>query len=173
MVTSVTSCWGVETIRRIPSGAKAGLSHRRPDREVAMSSPMETPRDDNGEPHPFAESFAWLSGGWVRSEWLTQTALCDCRERFVSNPARILLLEHFLHDAVAARISRFLTSEATHEERFGLYGPNGSYMVTEGEWTSAPRDRQFYRAGRLADVRPEFQLSPNLLTFLRLRKAIT
>jgi hypothetical protein len=117
----------------------------------------------------------WL-GEWIQPQHLTQTALDAYHEAFVSHPSRLLLLPNFLNSSVVESLSRFLLSEAKFENLFGLYsacGKNrfGTAVVTEEEWLSADEKDRFYLMQRFVGVQPDSKLSPNLLTFLRFRRA--
>jgi hypothetical protein len=112
---------------------------------------------------------AWIAS-WVQTHHWQGQALQANRQAFISHPARLLVLQRFLLDPVAQRLSRFLAVEAEFQTVYGLYSADGDY-VTEDQWfTAAPEDR-YLRFGAFCGPRPEFQLSSNLLTYLQFRKA--
>jgi hypothetical protein len=82
----------------------------------------------------------------------------------------LLVLRDFLLDMVAERLSRFLAVEAEFQTVYGLYSVGGRY-ATEDEWLAAAVDDRYLRFGAFSGPRPEFQLSPNLLTYLQFRQA--
>ena len=82
----------------------------------------------------------------------------------------MLVLKRFLLDSVAARLSRFLTVETEFLTVYSLYSADGDY-VTEEEWRHADESDRLLKFGAFSGARPEFQLSPNLLTYLRFRTA--
>ena len=112
---------------------------------------------------------AWL-GSWVQAHHWERHALQAYRQAFTSHPARLLVLRHFLLDRVAERLSRFLSLEAEFQTVYGLYSVDGRY-VTEDEWLAAAAEDRYLRFGAFCGPRPEFQLSPNLLTYLQFRQA--
>ena len=90
------------------------------------------------------------------------------RSAFEANAARYFVVEDFLVPAVAERLSRFLGSEADFATEYGLYGIDDR-PVGEEEWTAADEQQRFFRFSKLVGTRPEFQMSDNSLTYLRLR----
>ena len=90
------------------------------------------------------------------------------RSAFEAQPARFLVLEDFLVPAVAERLSRFLAGEAEFASEYGLYGIDDR-PITEEEWNAAREEERFFRFSKLVGTRPEFQMSDNSLTYLRLR----
>lgn len=106
---------------------------------------------------------------WIQAQHLDDEALKTYRKRFETHPARMTVLEDFLVPAMADKLSRFLSDEATFEPEFGLFsGPDGA--VPEEVWAAAPEDDRFFRYGRNVGIPPEHRFSPNALTYLRFRK---
>jgi Rps23 Pro-64 3,4-dihydroxylase Tpa1-like proline 4-hydroxylase len=113
--------------------------------------------------------FAWLAS-WVQAHHWQGFALQSYRQAFASHPARLLVLRQFLLDSVAEKLSRFLAVEAEFQTVYGLYSVDGGY-VTEDEWLAATAEDRYLRFGAFCGPRPEFVLSPNLLTYLQFRQA--
>jgi hypothetical protein len=113
--------------------------------------------------------FAWLAS-WVQAHHWQRGALAAYRQAFASHPARLLVFRQFLLDTAAERLSRFLAVEAEFHTVYGLYSVDGRY-VTEDEWIAAAAEDRYLRLGAFCGPRPEFLLSPNLLTYLQFRQA--
>ncbi len=104
---------------------------------------------------------------WIQPQHLEDGALESYRQAFTSHPARLLNLKNFLVPAVADRLSKFLASEAEFRPEFGLYSVEGP--VPEEQWQAAPEEDRFFRYGRLIGTPPQFQASPNAMTYLQFR----
>ncbi len=61
------------------------------------------------------------ASSWIRSEHLEQDALDRYHQAFTSHPARVAVVKNFLQEDVAAKLSRFLASEAQFKLEYGLY----------------------------------------------------
>jgi hypothetical protein len=109
-------------------------------------------------------------GKWIKPQHLTEENLARYRASFTGHPAQLVVVEDFLLDDVAERISRFLQGEALFEEEHGLYSIDGA--VPQGDWESAEDDDRLFRLSRLQGISPEHMMSPNALTYLRLRQAL-
>ena len=108
---------------------------------------------------------------WVDPRHLEEKSLKTYREAAMSHPARLVCLKSFLRDDVAEKVSRFLVDEADFETMYKLKG-NPEYVSAE-EWLKAEDSQRFFRFRMLVGARPEFQLSVNLLTFLKLRSTLS
>ena len=106
---------------------------------------------------------------WVQPSHLERRAIAICRQAFLAHPARMLVLKDFLLDAVAERLSRFLSHEACFEAAYGLYAKNvrdGNIAgVSATAWLEAAAGQRFYRFSDYAGVRDEFQHSANQRVF--------
>jgi hypothetical protein len=109
-------------------------------------------------------------GKWIKPQHLVDENLTRYREAFVRHPAQLVVVEDFLLDDVAERISRFLAEEALFEKEHGLYSIDGP--VPEERWQSADEDDRLFRLSRLKGISPESMMSPNAMTYLRLRQSL-
>lgn len=107
---------------------------------------------------------------WVQPQHLEERAIASYREAFGSHPARCLVSRDFLRPEVAASIHRFLSREAEFTTSYGLYSTGG--YVSEEAWREAPDEDRFFRFGKLSGIRSGFQLSRNVVSFLKLRSAL-
>jgi Rps23 Pro-64 3,4-dihydroxylase Tpa1-like proline 4-hydroxylase len=107
-------------------------------------------------------------GAWIQPQHLEEDSLRSYREAFQSHPARMVVLENFLVDKMADRLTRFLSSEAEFGVEYGLYSVEGA--VSEEDWGKAEKQDRFFRLSRLAATPPQFQMSPNTLTYLKFRQ---
>lgn len=107
---------------------------------------------------------------WVEPRYLDAGVVEACRAAFERHPARLLVLETFLLDTVAAEISHFLSAGSTYRSTFGLYSVEHT-RVPETEWSAAEDTDRLYRFESLAAARPEFRLSPGAVRFVKLRAA--
>lgn len=108
---------------------------------------------------------------WVDSRHLEEKSLKNYREAAKSHPTRLVCIKSFLRDDVAEKISRFLVDEADFETMYKLKGiPE---HVSKEEWYNAEDDLRFFRFRKLIGAAPEFQLSVNVFTFLKLRSILS
>jgi Rps23 Pro-64 3,4-dihydroxylase Tpa1-like proline 4-hydroxylase len=107
-------------------------------------------------------------GSWINPQHLEEDALRSYRESFQAHPGRLVLLRDFLVDKVAEKLARFLRDEVEFKREHGLYSVEGA--VSEEEWQRANEEDRFFRLSRLASTPPQFQMSPNTLTYLRFRQ---
>jgi hypothetical protein len=107
-------------------------------------------------------------GRWIQPQHLDASAMEAYRERFASDPARVLHLEDFLLDDVATKLNRFLADEAEYDEEYGIYSVEGA--ITRDRYEAAPVDDRFFRLRRLAGIPDAHRFSPNALTYLKLRQ---
>ena len=111
----------------------------------------------------------WLSS-WIDSRHLQEDCLRGYSDAFRAHPSRLLTMKQFLRDEVARQIQRFLAREARYRPVYGLMELEGA--VAEEEWRQAAQTDRFFKFGELDGVREEFQLSSNLLTYLKVRMAM-
>lgn len=109
-------------------------------------------------------------GTWIQPQHLIEDNLTRYRESFARHPARLVVVEDFLLDDVADRISRFLAEDALFEKEHGLYSIDGP--VPEMQWESADDEDRLFRLSRLKGISPENMMSPNAVTYLRLRQSL-
>lgn len=106
-------------------------------------------------------------GAWIQPQHLEEAALERYRESFTSHPAKLVVIKDFLQPAVAERLSRFLSNEAEFRTEYGLYSIETA--VSEEQWRSAKDDDRLFKFGKLVGTPPQFQTSPNALTYLQFR----
>jgi hypothetical protein len=106
-------------------------------------------------------------GAWIQPQHLEDAALAEYEKSFVSHPARLVVIKNFLQPAVAERLSRFLSSEAEFKDEYGLYSIEGA--VKEEDWRRAAEDDRLFKLGKLVGTPPQFQTSPNAMTYLQFR----
>lgn len=104
---------------------------------------------------------------WVNAENLDDAAVAEYRHRFEKHPARLLVIDDFLVDSVADRLATFLEREAQFQV---TYGARPGKKVSREEWERLPERERFYRYGQLQKIRDEFQLSPNSMAYVTLRR---
>ena len=106
-------------------------------------------------------------GAWIQPQHLEGAALEQYRQSFISHPARLVVIRNFLQPQIAERLSRFLSSEAEFKSEHGLYSIEGA--VKEEDWLRASEDDRLFKLGKLVGTPPQFQTSPNAMTYLRFR----
>jgi 2-oxoglutarate-Fe(II)-dependent oxygenase superfamily protein len=106
-------------------------------------------------------------GAWIQPQHLEETTLEQYRKAFTSHPARLVVIKDFLQPQMAERLGRFLASEAEFKAEYGLYSVEGA--VKEQDWLSAKDEDRFFKFGKLVGTPPQFQTSPNALTYLQFR----
>jgi hypothetical protein len=106
-------------------------------------------------------------GAWIQPQHLESSALEDYRRSYTSHPARLVVIKDFLQPQVAERLSRFLSSEAEFKAEYGLYTAEGA--AKEQDWLRAKDEDRFFKFGKLVGTPPQFQTSPNALTYLTFR----
>lgn len=104
---------------------------------------------------------------WIQPQHLEETALEQYRQSFTAHPAHLVVIRNFLQPQIAERLSRFLSSEAEFKAEYGLYSVEGA--VGEEDWLRAEDEDRFFKFGKLVGTPPQFQTSPNALTYLQLR----
>lgn len=107
---------------------------------------------------------------WLRPEHLTTEAIHAYRERFAQHPACLLRISQVLLPDVAARLAAFLRQEAEFERIYGIVG--GADTAPREEWLAAEESKRLFTFERLVRPRPEFKLSGNLFTHMRLRSEL-
>lgn len=108
---------------------------------------------------------------WVQEQHLDDATLREYRQRFEDSNARMLHVQDFLVPSMAEKLGAFLDKEAQFEPQFGLYS-EPDRAVTEDEFASREADDHLFRFSKLVGTAPEFQLSPNALTYIRFRKEL-
>jgi Rps23 Pro-64 3,4-dihydroxylase Tpa1-like proline 4-hydroxylase len=105
---------------------------------------------------------------WIQDSHLDADKISGYREAFSSSRARLLSIKSFLREDVASQLAQCLEREIEFKPTFSLYP---SKRVTEEEWMKEDESKRFFRFSQLAGIKPEFQMSRNVLTYLRFRKA--
>jgi len=106
-------------------------------------------------------------GAWIQAQHLDEEALARYRAAFTSHPARLVVIENFLVPAIAERLGRFLAGEAEFKAEYGLYSVEGA--VSEEVWRKASDEDRFFKIGKRVGTPPQFQTSPNALTYIQFR----
>jgi hypothetical protein len=106
---------------------------------------------------------------WIQEKHLEQEALRGYHHEFASHPARLIFIRDFLVDSMAEKLSRFLAGEGEFRFEYGVYSDEDP--IPEEQWEKAPEEDRFFRLGKLVGTPPQFQMSPNALTYLRFRQA--
>ena len=104
---------------------------------------------------------------WIQPQHLEDRALELYRNAFTSHAARLVVIKDFLVPQVADRLSRFLANEAEFKPEYGLYSIEGA--VQDEDWLRADEQDRLFRLGKLVGTPPQFQTSPNALTYLQFR----
>jgi len=104
---------------------------------------------------------------WIQPQHLESAALERFRQAFTSHPARLVVIKDFLQPQVAERLSKFLSTEAEFRSEYGLYSVEGA--VPEETWLRADDADRLFRLGKLVGTPPQFQTSPNALSYLQFR----
>jgi hypothetical protein len=110
----------------------------------------------------------WLEA-WIQPQHLVNETVAAYHDAFTSHPARLVIIKDFLVARVAERLSRFLAHEAEFAPEYGLYSVEGA--VPEEEWRRTSDEDRFFSFHKLTATPPQFQMSPNALTYLQFRKA--
>ena len=105
---------------------------------------------------------------WIQPQHLEPARLFEYRQAFDIHPGRLVVLQDLLTAPVAERLARFLAAEGEFEPEFGIYSTEGK--VSEEEWLKADEQDRFFRLGKLVRTPPQFQMSPNALTYLQFRR---
>ena len=104
---------------------------------------------------------------WIQPQHLEEAALERYQQAFTSHPAQLVVIKDFLQPEIAERLSRFLSSEAEFRSEHGLYSIEGA--VKEEDWLRASEEDRLFKLGKLVGTPPQFQTSPNAMTYLRFR----
>ena len=112
-----------------------------------------------------------LLGSWVQHKHLEDSSLGSYREGFEKDPCRMLVLEDFLVEPMAERLSAFLEKQAVFETQRGLYS-EPDREVSEDEWNSSPPSDRLFRFSKLVGILPEYRLDQNAMTYIRFRAAL-
>jgi hypothetical protein len=105
---------------------------------------------------------------WIQPQHLEEDALKKYRDDLNSHPARVNVLDDFLAEGMAEKLTRFLSSEAQFAMEYGTASSDGG--VSPEEFENTPDEERFFRLGKLAGIPSEHQFSPNALTYLRFRQ---
>jgi hypothetical protein len=105
----------------------------------------------------------------IQPSHLAPSVLQKYREAFKSHPARLIVVKDFLRSEVAERLSRFLSQEAIFVPEYGVYSCKNA--VDEKTFLAAADSDRFFRFSKLVGSAPGFQMSPNAISYLRLRQA--
>ena len=108
---------------------------------------------------------------WIQPQHLSTTGIDAHRAAFESHTAQVLHMTDFLKADVATKIARFLSQEANYEPIYALYSAKG-HVVSAETWQAADEKDRFFTYGMLGDIDPRLRLSPNLLTYIRLRQTL-
>jgi hypothetical protein len=106
-------------------------------------------------------------GAWIQPQHLEEAALEEYRKSYASHPAKLVVIRNFLRPQVAERLSLFLSGEAEFKAEYGLYTREGA--AREEDWLHAKEEDRFFKFGKLVGTPPQFQTSPNALTYLQFR----
>jgi len=106
-------------------------------------------------------------GTWIQPQHLEDAAIEKYRQSYASHPARLVVIKDFLEPQVAERLSLFLSGEAEFKAEYGLYTKEGA--AKEEDWLHAKEEDRFFKYGKLVGTPPQFQTSPNALTYLQFR----
>lgn len=136
-----------------------------------MSASVSPPATKNNAPI----DREWLDS-WIQPQHLKIENISSYREEITFHPARLLILENFLLDAVIDKISEFINHEAVVETIYGLYSqmendPDGLANVSAAEWKKAAEKDRFFRLRKFVRLSPEKQLTDNLAMYLHFLSA--
>lgn len=106
-------------------------------------------------------------GSWIQPQHLAPARIEEYQKSYTSHPARLVVIKDFLQPQIAERLSRFLSGEAEFKAEYGLYGVDGA--AKEHDWLIAKDEDRFFKYGKLVGTPPQFQTSPNALTYLQFR----
>lgn len=106
-------------------------------------------------------------GSAIQAHHLEAEALAAYGASFRRHPVRLAVLDDFLCEPLAGRLTRFLASEADFQLWCGL---DSVGTVAEPDWLRAAESRRLYRMRRLTGVLPDYRSSPNALIFLKFRR---
>jgi hypothetical protein len=106
---------------------------------------------------------------WLQQQHLDRDQLDGYRRAFAAHPARLVVIQDFLLPQVADRLAKFLATETQFAPEFGLYSTED--VVSEETWNRANEDDRFFRLRRLVRTSPQYQMSPNALTYVLFRKS--
>ena len=109
---------------------------------------------------------------WLQPQHLTSEAINAFRIRFNKHSAQVLQINDFWQGDIAEKVGHFLVNEAVYQSVYGLYSVE-KHRATAEQWIQAPDIDRFYHYGMLSEGEIKARLSPNLLTFIRLRQFLT
>ena len=108
---------------------------------------------------------------WIQPQHLSLDGVRAHRAAFEGHTAHALHITEFLNVRAAAKIGRFLSQEASYKPTYGLFSAKG-HVVSADAWQVATEEDRFFHYGMLGETNPRHRLSPNLLTFMRLRQIL-
>jgi hypothetical protein len=110
---------------------------------------------------------------WVNPAHTGPERVAAYRREFAAHPARLIVLREFLHADIANRVAQFLEREAEFQPVHGLSSSRtGEDAVAPEDWAVAAPEQRFFRFSEPSGVGAEFRLSPNVVAFLKIVKAL-
>jgi hypothetical protein len=114
----------------------------------------------------------WLSS-WVEVSHARPEEVAAYRRDFAAHPARLIVIPSFLRAGIADRVAQFLEREAEFRPVHVLSSrPTGEEAVTAEEWAAADAQDRFFRFSEPSGVGQEFRLSPNVVAYLEIVRAL-
>ncbi|HKY04957.1 MAG TPA: 2OG-Fe(II) oxygenase family protein [Blastocatellia bacterium] len=105
---------------------------------------------------------------WIKPAHLQTRAVESYADRFACHPARLIVLDDFLRDEVAASLNRFLTTEAAFKISYGVYSDKDSSGtiadVSRQDWIKAKDRERFFRFRQLSGARLDCRHSERTAT---------
>lgn len=111
----------------------------------------------------------------VQKQHLTPEAVSTYRDKFDSNPLRMIVLRNFLRQTLAEQLSDFLERQARYSKIYGVFTADTftEALRTREQWEQAAEAERFFKYGVLQDTADSLAFSPNLLAFLKFRTALS
>ncbi len=108
---------------------------------------------------------------FVQPRHLEPDALAARREAFTSHPARMTLIEDFLHEPLAEQLASFLANDAVFAGNFGLYSHPGEGVKGDVFEEADDQDR-FFKFQTMVAVDPAQGLSDTTFAFMQFRRSM-
>ena len=108
---------------------------------------------------------------FVRPEHLEPAAIDSRRHAFASHPAKMTVIEGFLHEPVAETLGRFLDDGAVFADSYGLYSQAAEHVRAD-DFEGAAEDDKLFRFGTMVAVDPAQGLSDETFTYMQFRRAL-
>lgn len=106
---------------------------------------------------------------FVQEQHLEPEALAARRAAFSSHPARLTVIENFLHEPLAEQLAAFLDNDAVFAGDYGLYSHPGERV--KGElFDEATDDDRFFKFRTMVGVDPAQGLSDTTFAFMQFRR---